>query len=161
MEKFNKYWEEKNNVMVIATILDPRYKMRYIAWCFGKIFDACQANFEIEEVRGELEKLFEDYEMQHRERKAAQSNPSASSSLTADRSCSLPSTSCEFQSYLSSTELNPSKSELLIYLDETNVSLADKEFDLLNWWKVNSHRFPVVSRMAKKFLIVPATSVSS
>jgi hypothetical protein len=41
------------------------------------------------------------------------------------------------------------------------VSLADKEFDLLNWWKVNSHRFPVVSRMAKKFLTVPATSVSS
>jgi hypothetical protein len=116
---------------------------------------------EIEEVRGELEKLFEDYEMQHRERKAAQSKPSASSSLTADRSCSLPSASCEFQSYLSSTKSNPSKSELLIYLDETNVSLADKEFDLLNWWKVNSHRFPVVSRMAKKFLIVPATSVSS
>ena len=39
------------------------------------------------------------------------------------------------------------------------MSLADKEFDLLNWWKVNSHRFPVVSRMAKKFF--PATSVSS
>jgi hypothetical protein len=50
---------------------------------------------------------------------------------------------------------------LLIYLDETNVSLADKEFDLLNWWKVNSYRFPVVSRMAKKFLTVPGTSVSS
>jgi hypothetical protein len=54
-----------------------------------------------------------------------------------DRSCSLPSASCEFQSYLSSIEVNPSKSELLIYLDETNVSLADKDFDLLNWWKVN------------------------
>jgi hypothetical protein len=40
------------------------------------------------------------------------------------------------------------------------VSLADKDFDLLSWCKVNSHRFPVVSRMAK-FLIVPATSVSS
>ena len=41
------------------------------------------------------------------------------------------------------------------------MSLEDKEFDLLNWWKVNSHRFPVVSKMAKKFLTVPATSVSS
>jgi hypothetical protein len=96
MEKFNKYWEEKNNVMVIATILDPRYKMRYIEWCFGKIFDTYQVGIEIEEVRGELEKLFEDNEMQHRERKAAQSKPSASSSLTIDRSCSLPSASCEF-----------------------------------------------------------------
>ena len=35
LEKFDKYWEEKNNVMVIATILDPRFKMRYIKWCFA------------------------------------------------------------------------------------------------------------------------------
>jgi len=50
MEKFNKYWEEKNNVMVVATILDPRYKMRYIEWCFGRIFDVDQSGFEIQEV---------------------------------------------------------------------------------------------------------------
>ena len=161
MEKFNKYWEEKNNVMVVATILDPRYKMRYIEWCFGRIFDVDQSGFEIQEVRAELEKLYEECELQHREKKAAQSKSNASSSLTIDRSCGLPSASCEFQSYLSSTEANPSKSELLIYLDELNVSLEDKEFDLLNWWKVNSHRFPVVSKMTKKFLTVPATSVSS
>jgi len=30
LDKFDKYWEEKNNVMVIATILDPWFKMRYI-----------------------------------------------------------------------------------------------------------------------------------
>jgi hypothetical protein len=161
MEKFNKYWEEKNNVMVIATILDPRYKMRYIEWCFGKIFNGDQVRFEIDEVQGELEKLFEDCELQHRERKAAQNKNSARSSLSNDRTLSLPSASCEFQTFLSSTKANPSKSELLIYLDEMNVSLADKKFDLLSWWKVNSHRFPVVSRMAKKFLTVPATSVSS
>jgi len=161
MEKFNKYWEEKNNVMVIATILDPRYKMRYIEWCFGKIFDGGQVQIEIGEVRGELDKLYAEFELKHREKKAAETKSSGSSSVTIDRSCSLPSASSEFQSYLSSTEANPSKSELLIYLDETNVSLSDKEFDLLTWWKVNSHRFPVVSRMAKKFLTIPATSVSS
>ncbi|KAG2589223.1 hypothetical protein PVAP13_5NG248781 [Panicum virgatum] len=134
MEKFNKYWEEKNNVMVVATILDPR------------IFDVDQSGFEIQEVRAELEKLYEECELQHREKKAAQSKSNASSSLTIDRLCGLPSASCEFQSYLSSTEANPSKSELFIYLDELNV---------------NSHRFPVVSKMAKKFLTIPATSVSS
>jgi hypothetical protein len=161
MEKFSKYWEEKNNVMVIATILDPRYKMRYIEWCFGKIFDGGQVQIKIGEVRGELDKLYAEFELKHREKKAAETKSSGSSSVTIDRSCSLPSASSEFQSYLSSTEANPSKSELLIYLDETNVSLSDKEFDLLTWWKVNSHRFPVVSKMAKKFLTIPATSVSA
>ena len=105
--------------------------------------------------------MYEDFELQHRQKKAAESKSSGSSSVTIDRSGSLPSASHEFQSYLSSTEANPSKSELLIYLDEPNASLVDKDFDLLNWWKVNSHRFPVVSRMAKKFLTVPATSVSA
>ncbi|WVZ74059.1 hypothetical protein U9M48_022286 [Paspalum notatum var. saurae] len=64
-------------------------------------------------------------------------------------------------SYLSSTEANPSKSELLIYLDETNVSLADKEFDLLIWWKVNSHRFPWCRGWQLSFLTTPTTSMSS
>jgi len=148
-------------VMVIATILDPRYKMRFIEWCFNKIFDEHQVVFELEDVRSELEKLYGDFEVQHRERKESQSKSNASSSLSVERSCSLPSASCQFQSFLSSTQSNPSKSELLIYLEETNVCLSDKEFDLLNWWKVNSHRFPVVSRMAKKFLTILATSVSS
>jgi hypothetical protein len=150
IEKFNKYWEEKNNVMVIATILDPRYKMRFIEWCFEKLFDGDLVVFELDDVRCELEKLYEDFEVQYRETKDAQNRSNASSSLSIKGSCSLPSASSEFQSFLSSTQSNPSKSELLIYLEETNVSLSNKEFDLLNWWKVNSHRFPVVSRMAKK-----------
>jgi len=36
LDKFDKYWEEKNNLMVIATILDPRFKMRYITWCLER-----------------------------------------------------------------------------------------------------------------------------
>ena len=35
LDKFDKYWEEKNNVMVIATIPDPRFKMRYIQFYFN------------------------------------------------------------------------------------------------------------------------------
>jgi hypothetical protein len=29
------------------------------------------------------------------------------------------------------------------------------------WWKLNAHRYPVVAKMAKNFLSIPATSVSS
>jgi hypothetical protein len=50
---------------------------------------------------------------------------------------------------------------LLIYLDEANVSIDDKKFNLVNYWKVNSYRFPVVASIAKTFLAVPAGSVSS
>ncbi len=41
------------------------------------------------------------------------------------------------------------------------MSLDDSTFNLLNYWKVNDQRFPVVSNMAKRFLAVPASSLSS
>jgi len=66
-----------------------------------------------------------------------------------------------FQSFLQSNAKESSKSELLIYLDEPNVSLDDSTFNLLNYWKVNAHRFPVVFNMAKRFLPIPVSSVSS
>jgi hypothetical protein len=67
----------------------------------------------------------------------------------------------EFQNYLESSATEGSKSELLIYLDEPNVPTSDKNFSLLPYWQQHAHRFPVVSSMAKRFLAVPASSVSS
>nr|CAD1835565.1 unnamed protein product [Ananas comosus var. bracteatus] len=56
------------------------------------------------------------------------------------------------------------KSELEIYLEEQNVrcnASTDKTFDVLNWWKVNSHKFPILSQMAKDILSVLITTVTS
>ena len=66
-----------------------------------------------------------------------------------------------FSPFLESSASETSKYELLMYLDEANHPLHDKNFNLLHYWKVNALRFPVVSSMAKKFLAVPASSVSS
>ncbi|WVZ70132.1 hypothetical protein U9M48_018824 [Paspalum notatum var. saurae] len=153
MLKFNKYWEKKNNLMVIATILDPRFKMRYIKWCFGQMYDHLRAAQEMDEITEELEGLYRVFENDYRQKKMGSADLSSSTKVTASSSLS------SFVPKESSTEC--SKSELLIYLDEPNVKCSDKEFDLLNFWKANSHRFPVVSKMAKKFLAVPASSVSS
>ena len=37
LDKFDKYWEVRNNLMAIATILDPRFKMRYISYSFEQL----------------------------------------------------------------------------------------------------------------------------
>lgn len=98
--------------------------------------------------------------MYHRHEKADNYRSGASSSTTVDSS-SLPSSASEFTSYLSETNLETSKNELDKYLDEANESLLNKNFDVLLWWKLNSHRSPVVAKMANNFLTIPATSVSS
>jgi len=164
LDKFDKYWEEKNNVMVIATILDPRFKMRYIQFYFNGLYGPTRCEQEVADIKKELEELYKKHELEQR-RKIGGSNSlsttqSASSSkeTTSSVACLV---SSEFQSFLESSASESSKSELLIYLDEANHSLNDKNFNLLQYWKVNALRFPVVSSMAKKFLAVPASSVSS
>ena len=34
----------------------------------------------------------------------------------------------------------------------------DKEESPLGWWKENHHRFPLISRVAKRYLIIPIAS---
>lgn len=58
-------------------------------------------------------------------------------------------------------ELEPNKSELTSYLEDKLHLMNDPDFIVLDWWRLNGHRFPILSKMAKKFLTVPATSVSS
>uniref|UniRef100_A0ACD5YRM4 Uncharacterized protein n=1 Tax=Avena sativa TaxID=4498 RepID=A0ACD5YRM4_AVESA len=161
MDKFNKYWEEPNNVMVIATILDPRYKLKYIKWGFRMIYEQGKALAEYNLIDIELTKLYETYDMHHRHEKADSYRSGASSSSTVDISSSLPSSASQFTSYLNETSLETSKNELLKYLDEENESLLNKKFDVLLWWRLNAHRYHVIAKMAKNFLSIPATSVSS
>ncbi|KAJ1270677.1 hypothetical protein BS78_06G070100 [Paspalum vaginatum] len=132
--KFDKYWEERNNVMVIATILDPRFKMRYIKWCFGQIYDGSMCEIEFAEINTELENLYNQFEKLYRH-KMGDNNPQCAhqSSFSKGTSSSLSSVVLdEFNAYLQSSATESSKSELLIYLYEPNVP-------------VNAHRFPVVS----------------
>ncbi|WVZ56051.1 hypothetical protein U9M48_006637 [Paspalum notatum var. saurae] len=161
--KFDKYWEERNNVMVIATILDPRFKKRYIKWCFGEIYDGSRCQPEFAEIHRELENLYNQFEKLYRQKMGDNNTQCAhQSSSSKGTSSSLSSViPDEFNAYLQSSATESFKSELLIYLDEPNVPVDAKQFDLLSFWKLNAHRFPVVSSMAKRFLAVPASSVSS
>jgi hypothetical protein len=162
-DKFDKYWEVTNNVMVIATILDPRFKMRYIQFYFSQLYDSSRCEQELANVNKELEELYKKHELEQRRKMGGTSSSTTQSASSSKETISSVAclVSSEFQSFLESSASESSKSELLIYLEEANHPLHDKNFNLLHYWKVNALRFPVVSSMAKRFLAVPASSVSS
>jgi len=66
LHKFDKYWEVKNNVMVIATILDPRFKMRYIEFYFSQLYDSSRCEQEVADIKKELEELYKKHELEQR-----------------------------------------------------------------------------------------------
>ena len=46
------------------------------------------------------------------------------------------------------------------FLNE-NDAKDDGDFDVLIWWKLNSHRFPILSHMACDVLVAPISTVAS
>ncbi|KAL0367736.1 UNVERIFIED_CONTAM: putative AC transposase [Sesamum radiatum] len=52
------------------------------------------------------------------------------------------------------------KSESEKYLCE-DVEMHRDKFDILNWWKVNTQRFSILSKMARDVLAVSVSTVAS
>ncbi|KAL0334041.1 UNVERIFIED_CONTAM: putative AC transposase [Sesamum angustifolium] len=147
-QKFDKYWgsiEKMNMVIYYAVILDPRYKLEYIEFSFDTLYeDVTQCLLMKEKVKIGMVELFNTYKGMHE-------------SLGSSISSSKLVCKNDFKS------LRPGdvvKSELDKYLGE-DLEVFQKEFDILNWWKVNSHRFPILSKIARDILAVPVSTVAS
>lgn len=59
-EKFKNYWECYSVILSLAFILDPRYKLRYLQFCFEKL-DPLTAEEKVRNLKKKLEALFEIY----------------------------------------------------------------------------------------------------
>jgi hypothetical protein len=66
----------------------------------------------------------------------------------------------KFHNYLTSKSDVHNKSEIDQYLME-DVEKPNVNFDILNWWKVNSSKFPVLAKIARIVLAIPITTVAS
>nr|GEV06843.1 hypothetical protein [Tanacetum cinerariifolium] len=70
----------------------------------------------------------------------------------------------EFNEFVKKNEsVKPQKSELDNYLED-GVYICDdnsKGFDVLAWWRANSLRYRILSRMARDILTIPITTVAS
>ncbi|XP_009611735.1 zinc finger BED domain-containing protein RICESLEEPER 3-like [Nicotiana tomentosiformis] len=63
--KFDKYWgmfENLNMLLVIAVVLDPRYKMKYVNFILGKSYDSLSGRLKSDLVVGVLNHLYDRYD---------------------------------------------------------------------------------------------------
>ena len=58
--KFEKYWSEFNVVLAIAVILDPRFKLQFVNFCYKKLYGV-GGSYEYLKVREKLFVLFGEY----------------------------------------------------------------------------------------------------
>ena len=59
--KFQKYWSEFSPILGIALVLDPWYKLEFVAFCYDKAYG--KNSSELFSLRSKLEALFVEYKL--------------------------------------------------------------------------------------------------
>ncbi|KAK2638251.1 hypothetical protein Ddye_026046 [Dipteronia dyeriana] len=168
--KFHKYWgkiEDVNKLLIIALVLDPRYKLDYVKFCFGELFDENKESEMTYDIKKLLIKLYEFYN----------GVDNISSSDQVSRSIPLENDGDmgkvnenvnfrlerlkKFKKMKEKKDFVGLKNEVESYLIESDENIDDDRFDLLNWWKVNCSKYKILSRIAKDIFAILVSTVAS
>ena len=142
--------EKTTEILKIATFLDPRFKTNYIK------------GTDLEDIKQVLVDEAPDI--------VKNDTPSATTSSSGPSTSDPPPVKKRnlgslFKNKEQDQEQMPVLSveqRILVELEGyEKASLLDTEEDPLQWWKVQSHSYPILSKFAKKYLAVCATSAAS
>ncbi|KAJ6851369.1 zinc finger BED domain-containing protein RICESLEEPER 2-like [Iris pallida] len=164
-DKFDKYWGNCNLLISMAAVLDPRYKMLFIEWCFPLVYSRADSIEHISSVREALHMLYNEYLEAHRANnvEAHGENIKESSSSTSSTGIEKSRGKDEVRNYIRNIEMvfEQVKSELDVYLEGVMSCEDDSVFNVLEWWKMNTLKFRILSKMACDILSIPITTVAS
>ncbi|RLM60680.1 hypothetical protein C2845_PM14G05940 [Panicum miliaceum] len=134
-------------------ILDPRFKLGFLEFRLSKCFGKSSQYFPI--VEKTFRGLFGEYNSQSSDdtQDYAKSNSSVETYVGRTN---------PWANWSLHQNLNQRRrvSELDKYLEEETIP-TDAPFDILQYWKTSSATYPILARMARDILAVPASTVAS
>ncbi|XP_041017905.1 zinc finger BED domain-containing protein RICESLEEPER 2-like [Juglans microcarpa x Juglans regia] len=173
--KYEKYWgniEKMNLLLYVGLVFDPRYKLRGLTYIFEGIYEdnSSKVFMLVDWVQDALTRLYDSYcendesNVGIQDQTISQSSErgagSTSSTVGVGQGDFKSLIHAQIKKCLESDNSLATKSELERYLSE-KCEEDDVKFDLLTWWKVNSIRYCVLSRVARDVLAVPISTVAS
>ncbi|XP_062073094.1 zinc finger BED domain-containing protein RICESLEEPER 2-like [Humulus lupulus] len=147
--KYDKYWgklDECNEALLIALVLDPRYKLDYLHHCFGDIHDDVTCTMMSQSIVSGSS----SYVMSAQPTTSSTSNKSKRSHNLHD----------EYVARKMEKEGGKTKNKVDKYLEEA-VELPSQNFDVLGWWASSGCKYKIFSIMARDVLAIPVTTVAS
>ncbi|GJR80012.1 zinc finger BED domain-containing protein RICESLEEPER 2 [Tanacetum coccineum] len=177
-QKYDDYWgklEEINDFMYFAVLLDPTKKCHLLAHGFRKIIsydiskEKPMSNKEleskvedmVEEVKTKMGELFGTYKERF---DFLSSNSSMGEHMESEVTSPNNGDNDFLNDYynVDATSSYETETELDRYLREPKIELRKgQSLDILQWWKVNGPRFPIVSKMARDILAIQISTVAS
>ncbi|KAL5824836.1 hypothetical protein ACOSQ3_020899 [Xanthoceras sorbifolium] len=140
--KFEKYWgslETTNNLLIIVVVLGPRFKLRYVYYCFKILYGVVSAESMTATIKDALVELYDCYHVLHEGTDRVDGIPSFTD--VGDVQCD--------------DELGGSK-----FLLEP-VERKRPTFDVLTWWSVSKKHYPILACIAKDVFAMPIFTVAS
>ena len=146
------YWDTPSDTGLMAALLDPRYKE----------LDFLELEDQRDKIIQKLRNEFNELESNNSNKSTPAVEPSSPTIPFPDAESSLRSQK-KYRQHRQSK--NHKKTCTPIIIDEVNNYLsmptALETEDPLDWWRVRAELFPNLSQIARKYLGIPATSVSS
>nr|XP_023922906.1 zinc finger BED domain-containing protein RICESLEEPER 2-like [Quercus suber] len=164
LAKFDKYWSDVHDIMSLAIVLDPRYKLMLLTFYFNKMYGS-NANEEIDKIKNLLFELFAEYDLENIDRGVIYSQASSSTS-TSSAAPEHDDAMRDYDLFVSNATTNIGQrsrdiiSEFELYTSE-KMAPRTKQFDVLGWLKRNASKYPTLQRIARDILAIPMTTVAS
>ncbi|KAL2945286.1 Zinc finger BED domain-containing protein RICESLEEPER 2 [Bienertia sinuspersici] len=160
-KKFDKYWLDYNLLLSCACVLDPRFKLRFVEYCYTILYGEVHAKQKVEEARATLCDLLKEYRdidggvLVNVARLVMRLFVMLLLIVVGDRMAN-------FSSWMNSKEKSVGeKSQLHLYLEEKNID-HNVKLDVLLWWKNNgAPRHPQLAALARDILAIPISSIPS
>ncbi|XP_016508463.2 zinc finger BED domain-containing protein RICESLEEPER 2 [Nicotiana tabacum] len=155
--KLEKYWgkfESMNMLLIIAVVLDPRYKMKYVNYILSIAYGTLLGRIKSEDVASILTPLYNHYNDSFSEN--SNDNIEGDIGITSEPGDLLQS---QWEKYIEEEGNSERKSDLEIYLIDDVVKI--KDFNILSWWKASSSKYPIVSKIARDVLSILISTVAS
>ena len=148
-----------NMLIYIAVIIDPRHKLVFVEHSLKRLYPG-EVGFEMANlVKESMYEFFKDYcdrlGVQVHAKRSTIERPNESSQIRKRMVLAK-----QFKKQIVECGGLDNKSELDKYLAEGFEEDSD-DFNILEWWKVNSPRFPILSHIARDVLAIPISTVAS
>ncbi|XP_074265690.1 zinc finger BED domain-containing protein DAYSLEEPER-like [Silene latifolia] len=162
--KYNKYWGnvEKMNMMIyMAVVLDPHSKLTVVELRLTDLYGKEKGEELASNVKNFAYSLFDEYRAMY---SYSQSGPINNDQQQDQEDVRLGGTMNYVQSLKERAKrLKGSggnvRSEFERYLNEV-LGEDEEGLEALTWWRLNAHRYPIVSRMARDILAIPLSTVA-
>ncbi|KAL5794065.1 hypothetical protein ACOSP7_002659 [Xanthoceras sorbifolium] len=166
--KFEKYWgnlEITNKLLIIAVVLDPRYKLQFVSYCFAVLYGVANRDSMTADIKNALVELYECYNVLHNGGCSTIFDDIPPSSDVGEcsgvgDSISQFDLSVGFSETVEKEDNIGGKNEVERYLLEP-VERQRPTFNILTWWCVSSAQYPILALIAKDVFAMPISTVAS